>query len=618
MISFIIKHWRLIADMAIVVALVLVFTFWDPFKMFNNRQIVQTANLVSQVRDIGQLVTAEYYGEVISSLNGLKLKKYPLDSVTLFARDLYHEIRQDLTDDQTSVKNYKPEIDDQPYAFLYPQFIAFLAKRYTDKPVSKMFDDSEQKKIKSNIEQKVYNRMNREFDRAIKKIRKNYKDDEERASAIDTYSDSIPAFVNEFYGFYSKLLQKKTGDTDANKNIVFIGRGWVKAGFDFGTLNDKNFAYDKVHKIAHFFGFTSKILDDDINPWFIPENKVKGFELIDYHNKLSFEDAKRVKKDCKVQLLLQAQNANILANAQTNGEEALRTFFSLLLDEPTLKVKIHALPYDHILTTIERDSLVFINEAILIDSLYNLELTKINDKKLDAESKLERELNLKQFIGRLKKLHFINEGYPFNYFTMKAAAMLRDSHVDMNDLNNVKALRGTLVFNSKGKSFVNTDISQQNFYWFAEWDFMNDFNAMLKSMNSEADVMVGLQEVALDETAQLRQKHITPLDTIYRNNKWIIQYYDDDTLKVKPYRLADFAYDSRMIEFLAMAELDTMRLDTLKKQTAPRIINTQLDNLRNAELTQLYDSTRKAEINDSRVTPIRRLHKRFIEIVNPE
>ena len=71
MISFIIKHWRLLVDMAIVVGVVIAFTFWDPFKIFNKRKLLDTANLVTEVRDIGQLVTAEYFGEVISSLNGV-------------------------------------------------------------------------------------------------------------------------------------------------------------------------------------------------------------------------------------------------------------------------------------------------------------------------------------------------------------------------------------------------------------------------------------------------------------------------------------------------------------------------------------------------------------------
>jgi len=381
MISFIVKHWRLIVDMAIVVGLVLVFTFWDPFGFFNSRKLVKTANIVSQVKDIGQLVTAQYYGEVISSSNGIKLKAFPEDTISQYSRDLYLDIRLDLsTNGLSNGDGYKiKDLNKKSYNFLYQQFMAFLGMRYTNKKLKNIYDDKTQK-IESKIENRVFRRMFNEFNGDINRIRKKIKDAGDANVAVENYRDSIPPFVDEFYNFYMMLNQRKAETLDPDKNIVFIGRGWVTAGFNFDVIDSRNFTYDATNKIVHFFGFKPEILDATINPWFIPENKVKGFELISYSKKLSFEDAKKVKADCKDQLLLQAHKAGIIKQAKVNGEEALRTFFSLVLDEPDLKAIIHLLPHDSQFATIQADS-VSLREAIIVDSLYNLSLIKLPIRK---------------------------------------------------------------------------------------------------------------------------------------------------------------------------------------------------------------------------------------------
>ena len=69
----------------------------------------------------------------------------------------------------------------------------------------------------------------------------------------------------------------------------------VKAGYDFGKLDERNFVYDKDKGVIHFFGLSPKILDADINPWFIPELGVPGFEILTGNKNVEFEDVKKVK-----------------------------------------------------------------------------------------------------------------------------------------------------------------------------------------------------------------------------------------------------------------------------------------------------------------------------------
>ena len=48
--------------------------------------------------------------------------------------------------------------------------------------------------------------------------------------------------------------------------------------------------------MIHFYGIKPTVLDVDINPWFIPERKVKGFELVSFSGNVNFEEAKEVKR----------------------------------------------------------------------------------------------------------------------------------------------------------------------------------------------------------------------------------------------------------------------------------------------------------------------------------
>ena len=96
MIVFFIRNWKLLLDCVIVVAAILAFTFWDPFNIFNTRKLRQTATLVTSIREIGELVTAEYYGEVIASWKEFKLTEPPVDETQFFAEEMYLNLKQEL------------------------------------------------------------------------------------------------------------------------------------------------------------------------------------------------------------------------------------------------------------------------------------------------------------------------------------------------------------------------------------------------------------------------------------------------------------------------------------------------------------------------------------------
>jgi hypothetical protein len=495
MIGFLFKNWKLFLDIILVVGGILAFTFFDPLGIFNNTKLQSTANMVSGVKDIGQLVTAEYYGEVISSWKEFKLTEFPEDTISYKAEQLYTELKIATSEVDIKFRNfYKKEFgDDYKDKYgkeFYYKFLAFLAKEQIGLNVDKVFDEKDSD-LKRNYEKKIIEFMYDDSKNFYKSLEKKYK--KQADSLVDNdfanYLSEVPGFVNDFYDYYGFLTKKHIeSGSNKRKEIVFIGRGWVKAGFDFGKLNEGNFMYDESNKSVHFFGIKPEVLDTDINPWFIPERKVKGFELVDYSGKVSFEDAKAVKKQCKEKLLDQANRADIIKKALENGEEALKNFFALILDEPDIKVKFHTHPFDLHYAMIMADTLIDINEALFIQSLYQSEMEKWNSPGSDEErSMLEKRQQLFwHFIKQLKELNFIDSAYRFNFYSMAAANILSDTfNISLDDRDTLIALRDTLMPTVDSLNLT-TNIVSQHPGWFGEGDFRYDFNHTMELLENEA------------------------------------------------------------------------------------------------------------------------------------
>jgi hypothetical protein len=493
MIGFLFKNWKLFMDIILVVGGILAFTFWDPLGIFNNTKLQATANMVTGVRDIGQLVTAEYYGEVISSWKEFKITEFAEDTVSYKAENLYLALKLATSDvdkrfnriyDDNFSKGFKDKYGEE----FYYKFIAFIGNELMGLNIDKTFDEKDND-LKRNYEKKIIEFMYDDSKNFYKTLEKKYKNRPDSLVNIEfsNYLTDVPGFIDNFYAYHGLLTKKhlESGSTK-RKEIVFIGRGWVKAGFDFGKLNEGNFMYDESNKSVHFFGIKPVILDTDINPWFIPERKIKGFELIEYSGDVDFEDAKAVKKQCKEKLLDQANRADIIERALENGKEALKSFFSLILDEPDIRVKFHTHPFDLHYAMIVADTLIDINEAIFIEELYQQQINKSKNAKSDEDRSMalkEQEL-MKYFIGQLKQLSFIDSGYQFNFYSMAAAKILKDTfHISLDDRQKLIDLRGILGGDTLK---ISTTLFADNPLWFDEVDFRDDFNSTMEVLEAEA------------------------------------------------------------------------------------------------------------------------------------
>lgn len=491
MIYFLVKNWKLFLDILLVVGAIIAFTFWDPIGMFTNAKTKQTANLVSGVRDIGQLVTAEYYGEVISSWKEFKLTEFPEDTLTEFAETAWREIRFTIWKNRTHAKELKLKVRNTEFCLnlpsknAYEQFITFLGSRYLSRKLDRIYDGVQ---VQNGVEQLIFRKILDELEKEEKLIRKKLQlrrneTNEEIDEEMEKLILEIPSFVYDFFPYYQFLIENGTKKKDKKKNIVFIGRGSVKAGFDFGKLDESNFLYDEEAKTINFYGIKPEVLDVDINPWFIPERKVKGFELVTYSGDVNFLEAKEVKKQCKQKLLAQAKGAQIVENAEENAREAMESFFSLLLDEPDIKVSFHTHPYDLHLAIIKADTLIDKGEAQLIDSLYQIHTATADTVSLEKKMKMDQHFQL--FVSSLKKLSFLEKEYDFNYYSLTAAQVLKDTfHISKNDVLLLDSLRGRLKTFLDAPKQLTTTTLENDPLWFSK-NFRSDFNSTLTLLENE-------------------------------------------------------------------------------------------------------------------------------------
>ena len=483
MIYFLIKNWKLFLDIVIVVGAIIAFTFWDPIGMFTNARTKQTANLVTGVRDIGQLVTAEYYGEVISSWKEFKLTEFPSDTLTSFAEDAWQEVALTIWENRGRKNELKSKVRnsefhlDLPSNNTFNEFVACLGNQYLTRKMTRIYKEGS---LVGNVEQTIYKRMLKDFKKEYKRLNKTSRLKGERLdSAMNAYLMDVPSFVYDFFPFYQYLVGEDL-DRERKKNIVFIGRGSVRAGFDFGQLDESNFLYEEDRKMIHFYGIKPTVLDVDINPWFIPERKVKGFELVSFSGDVDFKEAKEVKRQCKQKLLAQARGAEIVKRAEENGVEALRNFFSLLLDEPDLQVSFHTHPYDLHLATIKADTLVDRYEAVFIDSLYQQYLGTIDTVSIDKAEKLTQ--HFRRFVAGLKKLSFLEKKFSFSYYSLGMANILKDTfHIDSTDIIQLVVTRDTLRTNEFDLA---TSVTKKHSDWFVSGDFRHEWNESLVALDS--------------------------------------------------------------------------------------------------------------------------------------
>lgn len=423
-INFFIKNFRTIIDALIVAAIIIVLALWDPFGWFGrSTKIKDTPVSLRSVKEIGQLVTAEYYGEVVASLKESMIMDFS-DTVvqnqvnTLFGNMLSAVIalKEEDVENRARWINLEGRVKrsniDRKFGNRYPQitgnYLYYLMIDFLSDTLSASAD------LPSSSEKEPqvlwhYFQMN-----------------DENLKAQIPGEHGQTGLLNNFRKHYLTYRADSVHQKRIKKEIIYIGRGWVKAGIDFGNFDEARFWYDRSNKTIYFRNLEPKILDADINPWYIPEEKIKGFELVVATGRIKapFEESKKVKLLCKEKLRLQALQSDILQQARENARSSLRRLFSLLMDEEIREVIFTSNKYRYILNEVAADSLITENEALMLDSLITTD-EKFTDTAWYNNHAIQLE-ELKWFCSALKKVKFVITGTNYNYFSPMLARITQD------------------------------------------------------------------------------------------------------------------------------------------------------------------------------------------------
>lgn len=416
------KASSLILQIVVVVAAVLVFSWFDPFNILapTKLKLQNTPIQVQSIKEIGQLITAEYYGEVIASLKEVVNEKQfgEMQEFNYIVDDLHNEFKmtiEDFVEENPDLptredvifqrfRDFNPELVADPLfgSYLYYIFEKIKDRNYKRSELDEKLSLSKQKTL-------------------IKRLYQNRYKWRDQLNEIQT---------EEFKRLKKEVVQRDAKKEYRNSRLVLIGRGWVKAGFDFGTFTERNFRYDDIRNRVHFIGLQPQIISATINPWFIPEEGVEGFEFLiaERGARLKPEYTKMVKQRCLDKLQQQAMEKQILQQSQKNAEDNLKSFFSLLMDKPVNGVYFHTDYLDYTLDVILADSIIRNEELLTIDSALVYYYRTSKDK-----NKREKMAGFTQKLQRNKTLIY-DQQIELNSLSSTVFSLIKDHIIDSTDI----------------------------------------------------------------------------------------------------------------------------------------------------------------------------------------
>lgn len=325
------------------------------FNLFkiSETKITDTPVLIKEIKRIGELVTSEFYGEVYADLfEALEDELALLDSVNDKQRDSlyaiyphlkdYKQSYHKLVDKKNNVSAIQMEADS--IKIKIEDVTNLITEHKTIEKSTKEEKDScyaEAKKIR-----RKHGRRSQEYKDAYKLYEESKKMHEQAKSKQKKSASQLKALekkLNSINYSLTKAEKEKNKAEDSYKyfrkrnNLVYIGRGWVKAGFDLNkiTYNNKTALenIDIIDSDSLIVSITipkAELLDSVINPWYIPDLQ-KGYEIfIQKGSDFSAQEVTRVKIKCVEKLSEMAIEKGIYESATKNGLAILERFFLLL------------------------------------------------------------------------------------------------------------------------------------------------------------------------------------------------------------------------------------------------------------------------------------------------
>ena len=445
------KQIGLILQIVLVVAAVLLFSFFDPFGLLKSKKLnlEHTPINVKSIQEIGQLITAEYYGEVLNSLQQSRINQvmeendmveYEYNAIDSLYQFAISEFIQDKGSFSTSTWHRKNDlyeyfyyrfssITDNPYYQDYIKWVLELMDKKNEKQLLAYFYSGEQKAFKEFVDKKEKNAN----------------------------------FLNEIQKITDDRLNELSADKKFRKQqIVVLGRGWVKAGIDFGKFTSNNFKYDPGSKTVHLIGLKPEILVCTINPWFIPEKQVKGFEVLLVSRKANQPKYMQiVKEETLKKLRSNAIEANILGQAMKNAEMNLKDFFSLLIPDGVDQIIFHDDFFSYFDVSMTKDSL----NPHTIRTIDSLLVKRFPTDSMEV-------MSLRDSLKYKRKVHVGDTSYAIQRFSA-LLTFIDDEELSSGELVQIEKMRDeiqqALALSGKDSlkiDFIKTDMNTLDTIWY--------------------------------------------------------------------------------------------------------------------------------------------------------
>ncbi|WP_373493128.1 DUF4230 domain-containing protein [Aquiflexum sp.] len=521
MIGWLLRNGKFLLDVVIVLAIVVLIFLWNPMGIFGGKvKLKDTSNMVSEVNQIGQLVTAEYYGEVIASIDEARLNLIEDENIGNNAIILFKDIKSALG----NLKSFQelPNSDkDEEYKKMTPvsrwrRIIRYdvNSRNITDKLNYHGFMDD-------IVADPLYDDMLEYIYRIKSRKPRNIRwepNPRHREEALFMIYDELPSpnetlDVEDFKQFYYQNKTAELSRSETRKKLAMVGRGWVKAGFDFSELKESSLFIHENSGEIHIMGLTPQILNADINPWFIPEKGIPGFEILDDNGRVDFKDAKLVKEYCVEKLLAFAHRADILQKAEEQAAETLKSLFTLITGKEIKKVVFHNDRIIQIANRIEKEQAVSRFDVVLLDSLLQQEFDLIkslmDSAKVDPrlrQSLFLKENNIAFVIKNLRNISMMGMDLNYGYFSKQILAIAADGILDEDEIGLLDSLRLDWELMDR-IDYFNKPIPYPIYFWYDNpGEYISDFNAAISFLMSKNLVIGELESVT---------KNISEVDSAY-------------------------------------------------------------------------------------------------------
>jgi hypothetical protein len=521
MIGWLLKNWKFLLDIVIVLAVIVLVFLWNPFGIFGGGvKLKNTTNMVSEVNKIGQLVTAEYYGEVIASIDEARLNLIEDENISNNALILFKDIKSALGNLKAFQELPKDEKDEE-YRKMTPisGWRRIIRHDVNSRNISDklnyhgFLDDIISDPLYDDMLEYIYRLKSRRPRNVRWEPSPRHKEEALFMVFNDLPSPNESLDVGDFMQFY---YQNKTSDlsrSETRKKLAMVGRGWVKAGFDFSELKTSSLIVHENRGEVHIMGLTPQILNADINPWFIPEKGIPGFEILDDNGRVDFKDAKLVKEYCVEKLLAFAHRADILQKAEDQASETLKSLFSLITGKEIKKVIFHNDRITQIANRIEKEQAVSRFDVVLLDSLLQQEFDLIeslmDSAKVDSrvrQTLFQKENNIAFVIKNLRNISMMGMDLKYGYFSKQILAIASDGILDADEIQLLDSLRIDWEL-LESINYFNKPIPYPIYFWYdSPGEYITDYNAAISFLMGKNLVIGEMESVT---------KRIADVDSAY-------------------------------------------------------------------------------------------------------